>query len=158
MGLLAAGCKPSFTAPDGSKVTLDKGGVSSVETDKGKVTVSGNGKDAQVNFQGKDGSTATFGGTVTEADLGVAFYPGSTELPGSMKTSEKGKTSAMASRQTTDPASKVIDFYTAALGKPESTFSSGDNAIASWSKPKKVSLSATREKDKTTIIITTESN
>jgi hypothetical protein len=168
--MFALGCKHEVTGPDGTKVTTESGGVTTVENDKVKATYSDNGKKMVV--EGKDGSKATLtedgkmvgtskdgsyeiNGKVSEADLGVPFYPGSTEAPGSMKVDEKGKKMVSSSRQTSDPGSKVVEFYISKLGKPESKMESGDISVATWKSPK-VTLSASKTQNKTIIQVVSE--
>ncbi len=72
------------------------------------------------------------GTEVSEAELGLSFYPGSTETQGGMKAdTDKGK-EYVSVRLTTDPPSKVVDFYTSKLGKPKSSMTSDAMTMATW--------------------------
>lgn len=147
-GSFLSGC--SHTTADGTTVTTSPGGTMTVTDKSGNTaTVTGNGKD--ITVQSKDGTstmhadangytatnskgeTVNVGGGVTEQDLGVPFYPGSTEVPnGGMKATTSQGNEALSSRTTTDDPSKVVAFYTEKLGKPESNFSSSDVTMATW--------------------------
>lgn len=158
MGLLVlgvlAGCNHTVTADDGSKLTVNSPGNMTV-TDKNGNTATVNSSADQMTVQSKDatmhvdkngfsetdskGESVQGGTSVSEADLGAPFYPGSTEVPNSgMKaTTEKGST-AMSIRTTSDDPSKVIAFYTDKLGKPETNITSGTTSMAMWKKGKSV--------------------
>ena len=99
LALIAAGCNSgdskTVVAADGTKGTEGKDGGMSVES---------------------NGTKAELGGatTVTEADLKMAFYPGSTEKPNStMKVETATEKSYLHNRLTADEPQKVADFYTA---------------------------------------------
>jgi len=101
--IACVGCGNSGTkevvAADGTKATVDKDG--------GSMTVTT-----------PDGGTAAMGGAakVSEADVQVPFYPGSTEAPDqSMKVETPNEKSYFSVRKTSDDAQKVADFYTAKL-------------------------------------------
>jgi len=68
----------------------------------------------------KDGKTQTFemgnASAVTEADVGLPFYPGAkVGRESGMKVTANDVSSAMVPLETTDPADKVADFYRAKL-------------------------------------------
>lgn len=54
---------------------------------------------------------------VTEADLGVPFYPGSIEEPGSAKIRLEEALQVSSNRSTTDPRAKVAEFYRQRLSR-----------------------------------------
>ena len=86
--------------------------------------------------------------TITEADLGVPFYPGSKEVPGTgMKSKQGAATTLVSVRSTTDPASKVIAFYTGKLGKPDQP-TTATSVSARWTAAKKVVTVATSKGSK----------
>jgi hypothetical protein len=81
-----------------------------VTTPQGEMTVDGD----KGTFTSKDdkGNEFTAGGQVTEADIGVPFYPGSKEKPNSSFTAtENGRKSVLCVRTTPDDPEKVIAFY-----------------------------------------------
>ena len=83
--LAAMGCKKedttTYTAPDGSQTTISKSGETMSASDGKGNSLEVNGKTATVKDD--KGNTTTLGqGTVSEADLGVPFYPGSEEKAG----------------------------------------------------------------------------
>jgi hypothetical protein len=121
-GLLAAlaavlliGCGPKdetvVVGPDGSKMTSSKDGNQvKVTGPHGEMTADSD----KGTFTMKDdkGNEVTTGGTVTEADLGVPFYPGSKEKPNAnFLATENGKKSVVCTRTTSDAPDKVIEFY-----------------------------------------------
>ena len=96
----ADGSSVTVTAPDGTRTssTTNPDGSSNV------TITADNGEQATMST-GKDGS-------VTEAEIGVPFYPGSTEKPGSsFKVEVKGEKDYSSVRTTTDNPAKVADFY-----------------------------------------------
>jgi hypothetical protein len=116
MAVFVTGCgskeETTIVGADGSSVTASKDGKSmTINTPDGTANIdtSGNGK---TTFKDEKGNEASWGASVNEADLGVPFYPGSTEKPNeSMTTSSNGKKSILSRRTTTDEPDKVIAFY-----------------------------------------------
>jgi hypothetical protein len=111
------------TDKDGKKVseTIDyasNGGAHIEGTDKDgnhvTETINNNGYAAN---DGKGNSVKSGPNVVTEDDLGLPFYPGSTEGPNgaSMVAKAPDGTTAMSMRTTTDDPSKVMDFYSPKL-------------------------------------------
>ena len=108
----------------------------SFSTPDGKVTVKTDGKGQGGTFQmeGKDGKVsvvANQGGTVTEAELGVPVYPGST-VKATVKMEDKsaGNKGNVEMRTLTskDNFEKVSGFYKANLKNVKSTFVQGGEA------------------------------
>jgi hypothetical protein len=110
LAVFVAGCgkkeETTITTPDGTSVTVSQ--------DDKKTT----GTDVSVSTTGGDMS-ATVGG-VTEADLGLPFYTGSTEdsMGASSKSEVNGQNVVVSMRTTKDDPSKVIDFYKEKVKKP----------------------------------------
>jgi len=151
-GLIMAGCgKPDTTVvvgENGDKATISQNGQSVTTTDaKGNTataTTNGSGTSysdskgnsmtangSQVTTKSANGDSATIGANISESDLGLPFYPGSSEKKGaSMIATQNGVKSVMSSRTTKDLPSKVLDFYKGKVenGKP-SNIDSGDNKI-----------------------------
>jgi hypothetical protein len=80
------------------------------------VKTSNDGKDVNVSTPNGDVKV----GGLTEADLGLPFYEGSTEdaMGASAKTEANGQTVAASMRTTKDDPGKVIDFYKAKVKNP----------------------------------------
>ncbi len=105
-------------------------------------------------------ATATIGGeeTVTEADLGLVFYPGSTEMKGaSMKVKGAKGDIFMCVRETSDPVEKVSEFYAGKV-KDFKTFEGAATGTAYLTGKAddgvKIAIQVARVKEKTTITIT----
>lgn len=170
------GCSHTVTGSDGSKVTVDAGGKTEVtdakgnkatitEGDKKVVIESDNGKSQYVAENGTvkahddKGNSVAIGTGVTEAQLGVPFYPGSTDTKDSVvATSDKGGT-VLSVRETSDDAAKVLAFYTAKLGKPTSSLNSDAMTMATWKSGKKeqmLSISKDGASNKVSITVATD--
>ncbi len=89
-------------------------------------TVSIQGKNASVTADGKgggilvesDGTMASMGGgtVITELEIGVAFYPGSTEVPNTaFKSESQGEKNYICVRKTADSIVKIRDYYESQL-------------------------------------------
>ncbi len=149
--VVISGCgaqKTVAVGPNGEKVTTDGSGNIVVDDGKGNVTEMKSDKDGSVTVKTKEGAEATYSkdgmsGTnekgekfefgkseVTEAEIGLAFYPGSSATNEDMKMEEKGKKTFLSTRTTSDDPSKVVDHYKSLL-KDVSTFSSADTATIS---------------------------
>lgn len=134
MALLAVGCggpKVVTTGPDGQTVTQDAAGNVTVDDGKGTKIDYNQGKDGSWNAKSSNGaevkvdsSGAVSGknekgesysmGTsnVSESELGIEFYPGSSEVAGKdMKIDADGKNTFMSNRSTSDAPDKVAEFY-----------------------------------------------
>lgn len=99
------------------------------------------------------GGTASMGG-VTEADLGVPFYPGSKEKPNaSAKTSANGMDVVTCVRTTSDAPDKVLAFYkdkaTAAGFTVTSAAAGGTSGLSGMKDGGKVILAVGCAKDPT---------
>lgn len=134
---LVAGCNPKteIVGPNGEKVSVEgNGGKMTVTGPDGKqVTVEGDGKTFKMD-DGKGGTMSMGGTEVSEAEMGLPYYPGSTETPGSAKVTADGKTSLVCLRETTDDPSKVVAFYKDKVkeGK-DANMSSGNTVMATLS-------------------------
>jgi hypothetical protein len=93
---ILGGCaqKETSTLPDGTKVEVNQDGNSlKVSSDKGSASLG-------------------VGTTVTEEELDIPFYPGSTEKPeSSVKVELSSEKSYMTVRTTPDEPEKVAEFY-----------------------------------------------
>ncbi|MCU0316456.1 MAG: hypothetical protein MUC92_07675 [Fimbriimonadaceae bacterium] len=101
---------------DGSVVVKEKDGTVATSSSKGDIVVtSPDGKTTTVTSDGNkveattsDGKKLSMNsGTVTEEDLGIPFYPGSSH----QSDMKMDGSAAMSSRKTTDPIEKVEAFY-----------------------------------------------
>ncbi len=148
------GCSHTVTASDGTKVTVEPGAkIETTDSQGNTATVSGDGKkmtikssngaseyvadNGTVKAHDSQGNTLEMGTGVSEADLGLPFYPGSTESKDSLKSATDKGTTVMSNRVTTDAAAKVVDFYTGKLGKPASSMTTDTMAMATWKSGKK---------------------
>lgn len=140
--IVGGGCaKPkneeTFTAPDGSKMTVDKesGGV---KLDKGD-------------------TSASFGGStnVTEADIQLPFYPGASVKPdSSMKVDTPTEKSYFVVLTTPDEPAKIKEFYESKDASMKFSLFSADGmstAMATKTLPDgaTVAVTAVRKKDAT---------
>jgi hypothetical protein len=150
------------TGADGSKAVINGNQVDVTGAHGEKETITSNGNNTNMTMKDKDGTTATYSqqgnsaqfkdskgnsmetnAAVSEKDLGVPFYPGSTESQGSMKAMDaNGKGLVTSLRTTTDDGAKVLAFYSDKLGKPKATSTMATLTSASWEQPdnKKVTL------------------
>lgn len=163
-GAFGCGSKSTVaTGPDGETVTTDnRGNVTIDDGQGGRVDIKTNGEN--VTSKSSDGSELTvgkdgFSGTneqgekfsmgassVSESELGLPFYPGSTPVPGrDMKSDSQGETSRVSVRSTADSAAEVVAFYKTRIESPTTTSTehisivggktkSGDEALVSVSK------------------------
>ena len=114
------------TSGDGTNVT-----VTGTDTNGDKVTMSTE-KNGGMKVEGSKTNASIGGDTeVTEADLGVPFYPGSTAKAGSAsKIETDDEKGYICARETTDDPAKVMEFYKDKV-KKSTTMSSGDMSSVS---------------------------
>lgn len=177
LAVLLVGCGHKettvITGPDGAKVTTDAHGNATFTDDKGnrvdvqadqgswtarnaegaETTVSEGGMSGH-NEKGEKFSMGT--ASVTEKELGLPFYPGSTPLERrDMKVEEQGKHTVLSARATKDSPAKVIEFYKSKVDKPAETVT---DQIASMGGKLpdggEVTLSAIRNGTETEVTIT----
>lgn len=151
------GCGQTTTGSDGSKVTIQPTGKIQATDAKGNTaTVTGNGqemtvesKDGKAQLEAKNGTlkehddkgnSVEMGTGVSEAELGVPFYPGSTETKDSMKANTDKGQEFISIRLTNDAPAKVVDFYTSKLGKPKSSMTSDSMTMATWQSGKRTEV------------------
>ena len=167
-GLIAVvlwGCGHTVTGADGSKVTVEPGGkIESTDAKGDKATITENGqnikvetkdgtatystaKDGTTNLRDSKGNSMETGVAFSETDLGVPFYPGSTDTKSSMKVVNADGQNYTSVRTTTDAPEKVIAFYTDKLGKPKSSAMSGESSMASWTEGKRSELLLVMKED-----------
>lgn len=133
-----AGCRKqqTFVSPDGTSVTVNE-----------------SGKDT--TFRDAQGNTATLATRVSEAELGVPFYPGSSATEADSSFTADGKTSSISIRTTADAPGKVIEFYKGELDKVESDTNAGIASVLVGKKgDRDVSVMVSVEQGKTTIMVT----
>lgn len=137
LGFLIAGCG----SPDTTTVSDGKGNTVSVTDDGSKVTYEGSkGESATMETDSQGGSKVTVktdkgdqtmsaGSSMTEDELGMPFYPGSSEKEGSsLKTDTPDGSSRLAVRVTADTPAKVVAYYKDKLSEPSTmSASSGGN-------------------------------
>jgi zinc-ribbon domain len=84
--------------------------------------------------------TAGNTGGVSEADLGVPIYPGATRSEGGMQVNSANSSMVTVVYSTSDPVSKVVDFYKDKLGENTSVIESGNGAVITSGKENKEGL------------------
>ena len=140
--LIVVGCsKPQATvySGEGGKVTTDGQGNTTVIDEKGNKidmkagedgwsTKSSDGSEIKVDSSGmtakdaKGGTYSVGSSDVSEAELGLPFYPGSAPLAGrDMKADAGGKKTFVSARSTSDTVDKVVAFYRDKIKEPTST-------------------------------------
>lgn len=155
------GSNVSVSASDGAKgsLTVNDNGANISATDKnGETSTMTTKKDGSVNIQTKEGN-ASIGGTTTvsEEELGVPFYPGSTEKPGNnMKFEGGGEKNYSTVRLTTDSPDQVAQFYRTKV-KGLTTAGTADAITGSTDLSTGVTftLTVTKQDGKTEIMTTT---
>ena len=73
--------------------------------------------------------TANSSGTFTEADLGIAIYPGATQGKGGLRMNIAGKSMVSANFLTTDSPDKVFAFYKDKAGANAQIMGTGSGGI-----------------------------
>lgn len=146
--LALAGCSKS--GPDGEKVNVNPTTGDMTVTDKdGRTTEvknEGDGwsakssdgselkyEDGKMTGKNEKGETFESGAIdVTEAELGLPFYPGSkpVEFGSTKMETAEGKTFSV-NRSTSDMPDKVVEFYKAKFTDPQTFNSSTDGAVQS---------------------------
>lgn len=109
------------------------------------------------------GQSSTSSTVVSEADLAVPFYPGSTPKDnGDVKSDGDKEFDATSARETADPAQKVVDFYKDAVTKAgykvEGNTSTDDSAqlTATKGEDERVTVSYTHSKETNTNTVVVE--
>jgi hypothetical protein len=87
--------------------------------------------------------SATTDNKMTEADLGIAIYPGAEQAAGGAKLNLGGGPMVSANFLTSDPKDKVIAFYKDQLGSSAQVMESGNSAFLILTKPNKESVNIT---------------
>jgi hypothetical protein len=80
---------------------------------------------------------------VTEADLGIAIYPGAEQVKGGARLNLGAGPMVTANFLTSDPKEKVIAFYKDQLGSGAQTMESGNGAFLMLTKANKESINIT---------------
>jgi len=108
-----------------------------------------------VNSAGDSVTVSTPNGTITagntaavsEADLGVAIYPGAARSEGGMQVNSGNGSIVTVIYSTSDPVSKVVDFYKGKLGENTSVIETGSGAVITSGKENKEGLVITVSSD-----------
>ena len=106
-----------------------------IQTPEGEVTFEEDG--GTITFEGEEGSATITDEPPTEAQLGVAVYPGAEYVPGSgMSMTGSGEEGAgavvTASYTTSDSYDEVVAWYTDELGQEAFEMTAGGVQEASW--------------------------
>lgn len=153
-----------IVGPDGTKITADQDGTSmTIKDEKGNVsTFNADNKGGMSMSDGKGGTVELGQGNVSEADLGVPFYPGSADGTAGMSSKvETDKEKIVTSVRTSkDDLSKVLEFYQPKVMNPsQSSATSGSTKVASISGTlehgTEITIGATKDGDNDTQIIVT---
>ncbi|MBC8065046.1 MAG: hypothetical protein H7Y17_09470 [Chlorobia bacterium] len=153
----------TITGADGTKVTASSdGSTMTVTDDKGVTSTLNTDKSGNMTVKdGKGGEVEIGGGNVSEGDLGVAFYPGSTEVGmGTSKIEDAEKSFVTCVRTSKDEPSKVLEFYQSKVMNP-SQASTGSGQMKSAQISGKladggeIAIAATKDGDKETQIMIT---
>jgi hypothetical protein len=160
LALLLTGCHHDDVvySADGKTVTVSKDGSGSTITgpDGTKVNISGDG--TKMTGTNDKGESFSVGGGVSEADLGLPYYPGSEEQKGSSSTQDLPKQKiVMCIRTSKDDPEKVGEFYKDKMeGQSPSNSTAGDVKVMSMlgklKNGSEASVSATRQGSKDTLI------
>lgn len=153
-----------IVGPDGSRVTMDSNGSSmTVHDDRGNISTFNADNKGEMSMTDGKGGTLEFGqGDVSEADLGVPFYPRSSEGAAGMTSKvETDKEKIVTSVRTSkDDPSKILAFYQPKVMNPsQSSATSGSTKVASISGTledgTEITIGATKDGDNDTQIIVT---
>jgi hypothetical protein len=153
-----------ITGADGTKVTASEDGSNvSVTDDKGNTSTVNTDKEGNVSMSDGKGGTMNMGtGSVSEADLGAPFYPGSTEGGlGMSATVDSGDNKVTTCVRTTkDDPTKVLEFYQSKVMNPtQASGNAGPMKTASISgkldSGADISIACTKDGDKDTNVIVT---
>ncbi len=137
--LLVAGCGKAKQAAQAVRAgqEMAQSGKTTITDDKGnKITVDaskekqGGGSWSVTDKEGKT-TTATVTEKITEADIGLKFYPGAEVKSGSKvsTTGEKAAATAVATLLTKDPMDKVVKFYKDAYGTGNQVVETPDSTM-----------------------------
>ena len=112
----------TITDKEGNKVdySADKDGSWSAKTSKGEEIQANKDGMTMTNEKGEVSSMST--SAVTEAELGLPFYPGSAPLKDrDMKINADGKQTYLSARSTSDSPEKVVEFFKSKVKTASST-------------------------------------
>lgn len=119
----------TITDKDGKTTTVDNQGDSwtAKSSDGSEIKV----EDGKVSGKNEKGETFESGiTTITEADLGLPFYPGSKEVEyGSSKMETNDQATFSMNRSTSDMPDKVVEFYKDKFTDPQMFNSSASGAV-----------------------------
>jgi hypothetical protein len=166
VGVLTTGCGPKeetvVVAPDGSTVSASKDGKSATYkgADGTEMSTSNDGK--SMTMKDAKGNSINMGTGVSEADLGLPFYPDSVEVAnGGMTTETGGVKSVVSMRTTKDDPDKAIAFYKDKVeGGTASNTKAGDMKMAALAGAKlkdgaEVNITAMKQKSEDTQVTVT---
>lgn len=120
--------KAAETKPGDSKITNSvDGSKTTIETKDSKTTL----EKGKFTSENKDG-TLTAGVDVTEAELGVPYYPGSKPTHQDVKTKAAKLTSVVSIRTSKDSPEAISKFYISKIGKPSSQSTTNGVTTCSW--------------------------
>jgi len=92
---------------------------------------------------------------LTEADLGVPFYPGSVpQEEEGLRLESEGESIVAVSRYTPDLPERVVEFYRGVLGEPSLLDQDGAMTRVEWKQPRRVELRVVPGPDKTGFSLT----
>lgn len=157
----ALGCGSStVVSSDGTTVTKNADGTVKVSSPEGDVTMNASKDGKDISLTTPDGKAVMGGAGVTEAEVGVKFYPGAKVKENSaFKFEGETEKSYSIVLTTEDDATKVIDWYKQNVtGLTATTFSAGGKSGGMMTgepdKESKVAMTVLREDGKTVTEIT----
>jgi len=162
--LLVLGCKPTVPTGNGGSMTIEDAdnGEVTIRTDDGSTIQTEKDGDKMTITDGQGNVTATIGGEIDEAKLGVKIYPGAKQMEGGVTSTKDGVTSTVVTYQTGDSVAQVGEFYKKELAGAQSVAgtTNGDemHSLTLEEPKRRVSLHISRAKAdaQTTILITSE--
>jgi len=114
LSALVVGCgeRTAYRDADGNQVTVnDKTGEVTVKTQGGTYVASQDGKQTTVRTADGKEMPLDAGTRIGEEDLGLPFYPGSTDTRQSTRLKQGGQEYLTSVRTTPDGVDKVVAFY-----------------------------------------------
>lgn len=129
--LVGCGAKTVVNDGEGNRAEVDRSGKVTVTDAEGKTTTAEATDDGKgMKMSDSEGNSMEMSSTsVTEAELGIPFYPGSTPGDGSMKMNADGRTSVMSVRLTSDDPVKVTGFYKSKVKEPNESSMTADGTV-----------------------------
>lgn len=129
--VVGCGSKTAVTDGQGNKAEVDQSGKVTVTDAEGKTTTAEATDDGKgMKMSDSEGNSMEMSSnSVTEAELRLPFYPGSTPTDGSMKLNADGRVSVMSVRLTSDEPVKVTEFYKSKVKETNESSMTADQMV-----------------------------